>query len=116
MGNKDYVFAGQDDNSVRFLKRSGEDRFDSPLEFPSGQNPVFRLGSSLASSTVLFFNAAGVLQERTVGTNHPTGMHSLTNGLSVNLEDRTGDGIPEVVVKTNRGEEIWDAGNQRINP
>ncbi len=115
VGNKDYVFAGQDDNSVRFLKRSGEDRFDSPLEFPSGQNPVFRLGASLASSTVLFFNASGTLQERTVGSNQPTGMHSLTNGLSVKLEDRTGDGIPEVVVQTKRGEEVWDAGNQRIN-
>lgn len=115
VGNKDYVFAGQDDNTVRFLKRSGEDRFDAALEFPSGQEPVFRLGATLETSAVLFFNAAGVLQERIIGSNQPTGMDGLTRGLSVAVEDRTGDGIPEVVVQTRNGEEIWGANNERIN-
>lgn len=114
VSNKDYVFAGQDDGSVRFLKRSGEDRFDSPLQFPSGQIPVFRLGASLESSSVLFFDDDGVIQERTIGTNAAIGMTGLTQGLKVELEDRTGDGIPDVVVQTTRGEEIWDSRNQRI--
>ncbi len=115
VANKDYIFAGQDDDSVRFLKRSGEDRFDSPLQFPSGQPVVVRLGASLASSTVLFLDSTGLLQERTIGNNEPTGMNGLTMGLSVSLEDRTGDGIPEVVVQIEDGEEIWDARNQRID-
>tara|TARA_B100000767_G_scaffold275737_1_gene314872 strand:- start:9622 stop:11451 length:1830 start_codon:yes stop_codon:yes gene_type:complete len=114
VANKDYIFAGQDDNSVRFLRRSGEDRFDSPLQFPSGQIPVFRLGASLESSTVLFFDSEGVLQERTIGGNTPKGMSGLTQGYSVILEDRTGDGIPEIVVQSKEGEQVWSAGNQRI--
>lgn len=115
VANKDYIFAGQDDQSVRFLKRSGEDRFDSPLQFPSGKPVVFRLGASLASSTVLFLDSTGLLQERTIGENEPTGMNGLTRGQSVSLEDRTGDGIPEVVVRIEGGEEIWDARNRRID-
>lgn len=115
VANKDYIFAGQDDQSVRFLKRSGEDRFDSPLQFPSGKPVVFRLGASLASSTVLFLDSTGLLQERTIGENEPTGMNGLTSGQSVSLEDRTGDGIPEVVVRIEGGEEIWDARNRRID-
>lgn len=115
VANKDYIFAGQDDQSVRFLKRSGEDRFDSPLQFPSGKPVVFRLGASLASSTVLFLDSTGLLQERTIGENEPTGMNGLTRGQSVSLEDRTGDGIPEVIVRIEDGEEIWDARNQRID-
>jgi hypothetical protein len=114
VSNKDYVFAGQDDGSVRFLKRSGEDRFDSPLQFPSGQIPVFRLGASIESSSVLFFDDDGVIQERTIGTNEAIGMTGLTQGIKVELQDRTGDGIPDVVVHTGRGEEVWDSRNQRI--
>ena len=114
VSNKDYVFAGQDDGSVRFLKRSGEDRFDSPLQFPSGQIPVFRLGASIESSSVLFFDDEGVIQERTIGTNAAIGMTGLTQGIKVKLVDRTGDGIPDVVVQTKRGEEVWDSRNQRI--
>ena len=41
-------------------------------------------------------------------------MSRMTRGISVLVEDRTGDGIPEVVVTTAAGEELWDAGNQRL--
>jgi hypothetical protein len=85
------------------------------LEFPSGQEPVFRLGATIKTSAVLFFNSAGVLQERIIGSNQPTGMDGLTRGVSVAVEDRTGDGIPEVVLQTRTGEEIWGANNERIN-
>jgi hypothetical protein len=64
---------------------------------------------------VLFFDGAGVIQERIIGSNQPTGMNGLTRGLFVEVEDRTGDGIPEVVVQTSTGEEIWGANNERIN-
>jgi hypothetical protein len=39
----------------------------------------------------------------------------MTRGQAVSLEDRTGDGIPEVVVQIQDGEEIWGARNQRID-
>jgi hypothetical protein len=41
VANKDYIFAGQDDDSVRFLKRSGE---DSP-SIPFGSACCFSFGS-----------------------------------------------------------------------
>jgi hypothetical protein len=41
-------------------------------------------------------------------------MSRMTKGQSVRVEDRTGDGIPEVVVLTADGEEVWNARNQRV--
>lgn len=114
IGPRDYIFAGQDDGSVRILSRTGEDRFRSPVRVPVGQHPEFRLGRDLASSTVLYVDDEGWVQERTIGSDEPVGMSRMTRGLSVLVEDRTGDGIPEVVVTTAAGEELWDAGNQRL--
>ena len=114
IGPRDYIFAGQDDGSVRILSRTGEDRYRSPVRVPVGQRLAFRLGKDLASSTVLYVDNEGWVQERTIGSDEPVGMSRMTRGLSVLVEDRTGDGIPEVVVTTAAGEELWDAGNQRL--
>ena len=115
IGPRDYIFAGQDDGSVRILSRTGEDRFRSPLSVPAGQKLAFRLGKDLASSTVLYVDNEGWVQERTIGSDESVGMSRMTRGSSVLVEDRTGDGIPEVVVTTAAGEELWDAGNQRLS-
>lgn len=114
IGPRDYIFAGQDDGSVRILSRTGEDRFRSPVRVPVGQKLAFRLGKDLTSSTVLYVDNEGWVQERTIGSDEPVGLSRMTRGLSVLVEDRTGDGIPEVVVTTASGEELWDAGNQRL--
>ena len=114
IGPKDYIFAGQDDGTVRILSRTGEDRYDSPLRVPVGQKLAFRIGKDLESSTVLFVDEEGWVQELTVSTNDAVGMSRLARGSSVRVEDRTGDGIPEVVVITAGGEEIWNARNQRL--
>lgn len=114
IGPRDYIFAGQDDGSVRILDRTGEDRFRSAVRVPVGQSLAFRLGKDLASSTVLYVDEAGWVQERTIGFNEPVGLSQMTRGLGVRVEDRTGDGIPEVIVSTQAGEELWDAGNQRL--
>jgi hypothetical protein len=114
IGPKDYIFASQDDGTVRILGRTGEDRYESPLRVPVGQSLAFRLGKDLPSSTVLFVDEEGWVQERTVATNEAVGMSQMSRGTSVRVEDRTGDGIPEVVVTTPDGEEIWDARNQRL--
>lgn len=114
IGPKDYIFAGQDNGTVRILGRTGEDRYDSPLRVPTDQKLAFRIGKDLPSSTVLFVDEEGWVQERTVAANEAVGMSRLTRGTSVRVEDQTGDGIPEVVVTTPEGEEIWDARNQRL--
>lgn len=115
IGPRDYIFASQDDGSVRILSRTGEDRFRSPVRVPAGQRLAFRLGKDLASSTVLYVDNEGWVQERTIGLDEPVGLSRMTRGLSVLVEDRTGDGISEVVVTTAAGEEWWDAGNQRLS-
>ena len=114
IGPRDYIFAGQDDGSVRILSRTGEERYRSPVRVPVGQRLAFRLGKDLASSTVLYVDNEGWVQERTIGSDEPVGLSRMTRGISVFVEDRTGDGIPEVVVTTAAGEELWDAGNQRL--
>lgn len=116
VGNRDYLYAGQDDGSIRLLKRSGADRFDSPVSVPPEQVPCFRLSQSIASSTVLYSDEQGWIQERTFGANEAVGMSRMTRGLSVSMEDRDSDGIEEVVVQTVNGEEVWNARNERISP
>ncbi len=116
VGNRDYLYAGQDDGSIRLLKRSGADRFQSPVSVPSDQAPCFRLSESIASSTVLYIDEKGWTQERTFGTDEAVGMTRMTQGFSISLEDRDGDGIQEVIVQTSEGEEVWNARNERISP
>lgn len=114
MGPKDYIVAGQDDGSVRILSRTGEDRLDSPLRVPVDQPLAFRIGKNLNASTVLYIDDEGWVQERTIAGNEAVGMSGMTKGNRVRVEDRTGDGIPEVVVATSEGEEVWNARNQRL--
>lgn len=116
VGNRDYLYAGQEDGSIRLLKRSGADRFESPVKVPPDQTPCFRLSQSIASSTVLYTDEQGWVQERTFGANEAVGMSRMTRGVSVSVEDRDGDGIQEVIVQTADGEEVWNARNQRISP
>ncbi len=114
LGPLDYIFAGQDDGSVRILSRTGEDRFLTPVRVPVGQRLAFRLGKDLPSSTVLYVDGEGWVQERTIGSDEPVGLSGMTRGVAVQVRDRTGDGVPEVVVTTAGGEELWDSANQRI--
>ena len=114
IGPKDYIVAGQDDGTVRILSRTGEDRFNSPLRVPVNQSLAFRIGKNVKASTVLFVDEDGWVQERTIGSNEAVGMSRMTKGQSVRVEDRTGDGIPEVIVATSEGEEVWNARNQRV--
>lgn len=114
IGPKDYIVAGQDDGTVRILSRTGEDRFNSPLRVPTNQSLAFRIGKNVKASTVLFVDEDGWVQERTIGSNEAVGMSRMTKGQSVRVEDRTGDGIPEVIVNTSEGEEVWNARNQRV--
>ncbi len=115
VGNRDYLYAGQDDGSIRLLKRSGADRFESSVSVPSNQIPCFRLAQSIASSTVIYVDGEGWIQERTFGTNEAVGMSRMTRGLSVTMEDRDDDGIQELIVQTNEGEEVWDSRNERVS-
>lgn len=115
VGNKDFIYAGLDDGKIKLLKRSGADRYQTEVRMPPHQKPAFRLGQSISSSTVLYVDEAGWVQERTFGTNEAVGMSRMTRGQSVKTEDRDGDGFPEVIVQTPSGEEIWNSRNEKIN-
>lgn len=116
IGNQDFIYAGQDDGSIRLLKRSGEDRFSSPTRVPPAQTPAFRLGKNIAESTVLYVDSDGWIQERTLGEDEPVGLSKMTRGTSVRLEDYDGDGKQEVIVTTPEGEEVWNSRNERVSP
>jgi hypothetical protein len=116
IGPRDYLMACQDDGSLRFLKRTGEDRFTSPVRLPFPQQPAFRLGATIDQSTILYVDESGWVQEQVLGTGEFTGISRMTRGIDVKVEDRTGDGIPEVIVRTAEGtEEVWNARNERIS-
>lgn len=116
IGPSDYIYAGQDDGSMRFLQRTGEDRFESRVVLPVVQQPAFRLGATLAESTVLYIDAAGQLQEQVLGTGKFTGLSGFTQGTAVAVVDLDEDGIPEVVVQTPSGEVVYNARNEKLNP
>jgi hypothetical protein len=114
VGSKDYLFAGHRDGFVRLLSRSGEDRATTAVRVPSGQVPAFRLGATIEASTVLYFDAEGVLQERTFGDNRAVGLSGKAKGDSVRLEDTDGDGKPEVVVMKGGKRQVFNARNEPV--
>ena len=114
VGSKDYLFAGHRDGFVRLLSRSGEDRATTAVRVPSGQVPAFRLGATIEASTVLYFDAEGVLQERTIGDNRAVGLSGKAKGDSVRLEDTDGDGKPEVVVMKGGKRQVFNARNEPV--
>jgi len=116
IGSKDYLFAGQTDGHVRLLSRTGNDRATTDVHVPPTAPPAFRLGGSIAGSTVLYIGTDGWVEERTLGTNEPVGMDRLTRGVAVATEDVDGDGKAEVVVTDAQGaRSIWNQRNERIS-
>ncbi|MEY5044028.1 MAG: hypothetical protein RJA19_1255 [Bacteroidota bacterium] len=114
VGSKDYLFAAHKDGYIRLLSRSGEDRATTPVRFPAGQIPAFRLGATIESTSVLYFDERGELQERTLGDNRPVGLNGKAKGDRVKIEDTDGDGKPEVVVLQGSTRRVFNARNEEI--
>ncbi len=115
VGSKDYLYAGQTDQHVRLLSRTGSDRATTPVQVPG--EPAFRLGGSIAESTVLYIGADGWVEERTFGNNEPVGMTRRTQGTRVTVEDADRDGKPEIEVWDAAGNRTrWDHRNEPLEP
>lgn len=114
-GPSDYLFVAFSDGSVRLLARSGEDRMQTSIRIPPDQIAAFRIGKDIESTTALYIDENGWVEEKTIGGNESVGLTHATKGIRVLVEDRTKDGIPEVIVLTESGEEMWNARNERIN-
>lgn len=115
VGPSDYLFVAFSDGSVRLLARSGEDRMQTSIRIPPDQIAAFRIGKDIESTTALYISENGWVEEKTLGGNESVGLTHVTKGIRVFVEDRTNDGIPEVIVLTESGEEVWNARNERIN-
>lgn len=115
VGPSDYLFVAFSDGSVRLLARSGEDRMQTSIRIPPDQIAAFRIGKDIESTTTLYIGENGWVEEKTIGDNESVGLTHATKGIRVLVEDRTKDGIPEVIVLTESGEEMWNARNERIN-
>lgn len=117
VGVKDYLYAGSANGEVRLLQRGGSDRTTTPVIVPPLAPPAFRIGSSIANTTVLFADKSGWIREQRLGNAEDVGMSRMTKGVSVEVRDETNDGIPEVVVTAEDGSiTTWDARNQRMSP
>lgn len=115
VGSKDYIFASHEDESVRLLSRSGQDRSTTSVTFPADQIPAFRKAGSIESSTLLYVDSEGWVQERTFGANEPVGMSRRTKGSQVSMEDVDQDGRLEVVVLDATGNRtVWDQRNEQV--
>ena len=115
VGSKDYIYAGESDGDVRLLQRSGPDRASTPVNVPTASAPAFRVGSSIANTTVLFVDDDGWVREQRLGNAEDVGMSRMTRGIEVRAEDRTGDGRPEIVVTAEDGSEsVWNARNEKL--
>lgn len=116
VGVKDYIYTGAANGQVRLLQRGGPDRATTTVEVPSLAAPAFRIGSSIANTTVLFVDEDGWIREQRYGNAEDVGMSRMTKGVAVAVRDETNDGIPEVVVTAEDGStSIWDARNQRLD-
>lgn len=117
VGSRDFIYTGYADGQVELLNRRGATRFKTEVRVPPNQSPAFRYGKDIESSTVLYVDESGWIQERTFGSNTSVGISQIIQGIAVRLEDRDGDGIKEVIVTLKDGvESIWNARNEQVNP
>ena len=114
VANKDFVFVGHADGSVRLLARSGEDRQTTPVQVQSAVPPAFRIAGDIQRTTVLFVDGGGTVRERFLGDGKPTGLDGKLKGESVTTTDRNGDGVPEVVVRSGGKDRVFDARNREV--
>jgi hypothetical protein len=114
VANKDFVFVGHADGSVRLLARSGEDRQTTPVRVQAAGPPAFRIAGDIQRTTVLFVDGGGTVRERFLGDGKPTGLDGKLQGESVTTTDRNGDGVPEVVVRSGGKDRVFDARNREV--
>ena len=117
LGVKDYIYAGAADGRVRLLQRSGTDRATTNVQVPPIAAPAFRIGSTIANTTVLFVDDNGWVREQRLGNAEDVGISRMTKGVAIEVAASQRSGRPVVVVTTEDGTKTyWDARNEQVDP
>ena len=115
LGSRDYIYVGREDGQVELLKRNGSTRAQTPVRVHASHPPVFRKGSGLDNTSVLFIDATQHVREFTLGQGAEVGISGLTRADRLEWRDVDGDGVDDLVT-TWKGESTgWDARNNPIS-
>ena len=115
LGSRDYIYVGREDGQVELLKRDGSPRAQTPVRVHASHPPVFRKGSGLDNTSVLFIDATQHVREFTLGQGAEVGISGLTRADKLEWRDVDGDGVDDLVT-TWQGESMaWDARNNPIS-
>ena len=115
VGQRDYLYAGCSDGTVRLLKRNGQLRGSTPVMIYPMFAPAIRLSSTIENTSVLFVDEEGWLQECTFSDGQYVGMSGLVQADQVSLIDMDGDGVEEVVTELLGVTSVFNSRNERIN-
>ena len=115
LGSRDYVYVGREDGQVELLKRNGSPRAQTPVRVHTSHPPVFRKGSSLDNTSVLFIDATGHVREFTLGQGAEVGISGLTRAERLEWRDVDGDGVDDLVTTWQGESTVWDARNNPIS-
>ena len=115
LGSRDYVYVGREDGQVELLKRNGSPRAQTPVRVHTSHPPVFRKGSSLDNTSVLFIDATGHVREFTLGQGAEVGISGLTRAERLEWRDVDGDGVDDLVTTWHGESTVWDARNNPIS-
>lgn len=115
LGSRDYVYVGREDGQVELLKRNGSPRAQTPVRVHASHPPIFRKGSSLDNTSVLFIDLTGHVREFTLGQGAEVGISGLTRAERLEWRDVDGDGVDDLVTTWHGESIVWDARNNPIS-
>ena len=115
LGSRDYIYVGREDGHVELLKRNGSTRAQTPVRVHASHPPVFRKGSGLDNTSVLFIDATQHVREFTLGQGAEVGISGLTRADRLEWRDVDGDGVDDLVTTWKGESTAWDARNNPIS-
>ena len=115
LGSRDYIYVGRENGEVELLKRNGSTRAQTPVRVHASHPPVFRKGSGLDNTSVLFIDATGHVREFTLGQGAEVGISGLTRADGLEWRDVDGDGVDDLVTTWQGESTAWDARNNPIS-
>jgi hypothetical protein len=114
LGSRDYLYVGRENGQVELLKRDGSPRDSTPVKVDARHAPVFRVGSNLDRTSVLFVDGTGWVREFSLGQGEEVGLSGATRADRIESLDVDGDGRDEVVTWLRGERTVWNARNEKV--
>ena len=99
---------------MELLKRDGSPRDSTPVKVDARHAPVFRVGSNLDRTSVLFVDGTGWVREFSLGQGEEVGLSGATRADRIESLDVDGDGRDEVVTWLRGERTVWNARNEKV--